>query len=141
MSEAGQTKDGFVGRPLVRYVLFQIPGWILAAALLYWLWPRTGLEPWLGALAVAVWIAKDFVMWPLMKAAYQTDVRTGGEEFVGETAVVQKRLAPIGSVRIRGELWRAREEGEGGAVDAGATVEVIAARGMTLVVRRLPPDC
>lgn len=128
-----------LARPLVRYVLFQIPGWILAAALVYWLWPRTGLEPWLGGLALVAWVVKDFVMWPLVRVGYQTDVRHGAAELVGETAVVQTRLNPVGSVRIRGELWKARTEDDSDAsLEGGTAVEVVGVAGMTLLVRVSP---
>jgi len=125
-----------LSRPFVRYVLFQIPGWVLAALLVYWLWPRTGFEPWLGGLAFVAWVAKDFAMWPLVRVGYQTDARTGADDLVGSTGVVQQPLDPVGSVRIRGELWRATVEDGVGPLPAETDVDIIGATGMTLLVRR-----
>ena len=43
-------------------------------------------------------------------------------------------LDPAGMVMVEGELWRARAEA--GPLEAGASVEVVAADGMELLVRR-----
>jgi len=50
----------------------------------------------------------------------------------GASAVAATPLRPHGSVRVHGELWRARSTED---VDAGATVEVVGADGLTLVVK------
>lgn len=121
--------------PIVRYVLFQVPGWVLAGAVLYGLWPRSGFEPWVGLAVFAGWIAKDFAMWPLLRKSYETDVRTGAADLVGAKGVVQAPIDPIGSVRVRGELWKARAESPGEVLLAETDVEVVGASGMTLTVR------
>lgn len=46
-------------------------------------------------------------------------------------------LSPEGWVRLGGELWRARSEGQ--AVPAGVEVEVVAREGLTVVVRPVGP--
>lgn len=102
---------------------------------MYWLWPRTGLEPWLGGLALVAWVAKDFAMWPLVRIGYQTDVKIGAADLVGSEGVVQQPLDPVGSVRIRGELWRARAEEASGSLPAETDVDIIGVDGMTLLVR------
>ena len=127
--------EGPLRNPLVRYVCFQIPGWLVAAGLLYWLWPRTGLDPWGAVAAFCGWVAKDFALWPLVRVGYRQDARTGAADLIGSTAVVQRPLDPQGTVRIRGELWRARAEAPDAAVPAKTRVEVVGTSGMTLVVR------
>lgn len=121
--------------PIVRYVLFQVPGWVLAGTVLYWLWPRSGLAPWIGLAVFAGWIAKDFAMWPLLRKSYETDVRTGAADLVGAKGVVQASIDPVGSVRVRGELWKARAESPGDVLPAETDVEVVGASGMSLTVR------
>ncbi len=125
--------------PIVRYVLFQVPGWVLAGAVLYGLWPRSGLEPWIGVAVFGGWIAKDFAMWPLLRKSYETDVRTGAADLVGAKGVVRASIDPVGSVRVRGELWKARAEGPGEVLPPETDVEVVGASGMTLTVRRSEP--
>lgn len=125
-------------RPFSRYLLFQIPGWLLAAALLYWFWPRTGFDEWLGVGAFALWVGKDFAMWPLVRVGYDTHAPIGADELIGSMAIVQKELTPVGTVRVRGELWRARAEEEA-TCSSESAVEVVAVAGMTLVVRPSSP--
>jgi len=59
--------------------------------------------------------------------------KTGAEAMIGEEAEVVSPCRPLGEVRVRGELWRARcEEG----ADVGETVRIERLEGLTLVVRR-----
>ncbi|HET9215214.1 MAG TPA: NfeD family protein [Gaiellaceae bacterium] len=60
-------------------------------------------------------------------------VQMGPETLVGATGQVVTACAPLGQVRVGGELWGARCE-EGAA--AGETVRVVALEGLTLVVER-----
>ncbi len=122
--------------PIVRYVAFQVPGWILAGYLLYWLWPGSGFEPWVGLVVFVGWVAKDFAMWPLFRKSYAADARTGAADLVGGKGVVQATIDPVGSIRVRGELWRARAESSGEMLPAWTAVEIVGESGMTLTVRR-----
>lgn len=65
--------------------------------------------------------------------AQKRRVTTGAEGLVGEHGDAVTALAPLGDVRVHGELWRARSET--GAIAAGAPVEVVAMSGLTLTVR------
>jgi len=65
--------------------------------------------------------------------AQRLAVRTGSAGLKGRRATVIERLAPMGMVRIDGELWRAASAE--GAVDAGSDVEVTGNEGLTLLVR------
>jgi membrane-bound serine protease (ClpP class) len=49
-------------------------------------------------------------------------VVTGQSELVGQVGVVRQSLAPVGLVYVRGELWRARSNGE--RVEPGTSVRV-----------------
>jgi len=59
----------------------------------------------------------------------------GAEGMVGAVGVARSRLAPAGTVLVRGEYWSA--EGDE-LVDAGEPVEVTAVEGLRLRVRRAP---
>jgi membrane-bound serine protease (ClpP class) len=60
-------------------------------------------------------------------------VKMGPETLVGAVAQVVTPCAPLGQVRLQGELWRARcEEG----AEPGERVRVRALDGLTLVVER-----
>jgi len=58
----------------------------------------------------------------------------GREGMVGEVGVARGRLAPGGTVLVRGEYWTAESEE---AVDDGERVQVIGVDGLRLRVRRL----
>jgi membrane protein implicated in regulation of membrane protease activity len=117
-----------------RYMLFQIPGYSVFVLLAFWLWSRTGWPWWMLFVAAVCWIVKDVVLYPLVREAYSPKTPTGAERLVGAAGVVQAPLAPEGRIRIGGENWRARSC-DGGRVAAGSGVVVIAADGLTLVVR------
>ncbi len=94
------------------------------------------LPLWAAFGAYAVYVGKDFVLYPFLRRAYEPDSRTGVELLAGERGVAETELDPEGFVRIRGELWRAQLEPGSAAVHSGEPVVVVAGRGMTLVVRK-----
>jgi membrane-bound serine protease (ClpP class) len=59
---------------------------------------------------------------------------TGIESFTGTAGVAISPLAPEGQVRIKGEIWRARTEGDSLVRDD--PIEVVRSEGLTLIVRR-----
>ena len=59
--------------------------------------------------------------------------------FEGRQATVLTPLAPIGQVRVDGEVWRARLE-SGSAAQPGESVVVVSAGGLQLVVRSCKED-
>ena len=124
---------------LIRYTLYQVPGWVLAliaACLLY----RWGVLPgWACALLVAGCVAKDALLYPLMRDAYETDVLPAIERLVGLPGVAVEPLAPYGYVRVRGELWRSEAASGVPPIHPGHPVTVAAVRGTTLLVRPAPP--
>lgn len=117
-----------------RYLLLQIPGWMLTVAILYWLHRWLGLPVWAAALLLAGEVAKDFILYPKLRRAYESDEKTGADRLIGIEAVVRQRLAPEGYVEIRGELWRARPAGEEATLEVGAAVRVVDAGGLLLTV-------
>lgn len=58
---------------------------------------------------------------------------TGMGSMVGETGVVVSPLTPEGMIKVRGEIWRARSQG--GDLPKDQAVEIVAAEGLTLIVR------
>jgi membrane-bound ClpP family serine protease len=118
-------------RPFWRYVLWQAPSWMAVALALAWLVAAFGLSPWIGLAALAAYVAKDFALYPVMRATFRT---AGPVPPVGQVAEAVERLAPAGYVRVNAELWKA--EARGGEVPAGARVRVLDARGLTLIVER-----
>ena len=120
---------------LTRYVLYQIPGWILAMAGALVLYRWVGLPGWAAVTLVVAWALKDAALYPLLKASYEPDSRTVIERLVGLGGVAVEPLAPRGYVRIRGELWLAEPTAADVHIRRGHPVTVDAVRGTTLLVR------
>ena len=62
---------------------------------------------------------------------------TGLPSMVGARGKAASRLAPDGFVRIKGELWEAKSEGE--EIDTGEQVTVVEQDALKLTVRRSSP--
>ena len=89
--------------------------------------------PW-GLLAIFGGLVVETVelAWGL-SLARRWKPKTGAEAMIGEEATVVVACRPLGEVRVRGELWRARCN-EGAAV--GETVRIERIDGLTLQVAR-----
>jgi membrane protein implicated in regulation of membrane protease activity len=89
--------------------------------------------PW-GVIAVfvaAVIEVGEVFFWIRFLRRYP--VTTGAEGLVGERGVVIVRCAPLGRVRLRGEIWNARS---GEPIELGEEIRVEAVDALTLVVGR-----
>lgn len=120
--------------PFGRYVFWQIPGWLIVALLLLSAQQWFALPSWVSYAGVAAWMLKDFALYPFVRAAYESDVKTGVNQLIGVRGVVQNELAPRGKVRIRGELWSAEIEPGARPLTHGEQVRVLGAQGLTLIV-------
>lgn len=118
-------------RELGRYLLWQLPGWGFAALFLLWLTALLALPVWAGAGLFAVVVVKDLVLFPVLRATFRD---AAGSALIGARGRAVEPLAPVGYVRVHGELWRARAAGPGGPIPEGAPVVVRQQRGLTLVV-------
>ena len=122
-------------RTPVKYFLMQLPGWVIAAAVLLGLRHWSGLSLWIIGGLFGVWVLKDLLMYPFLRVAYESGVKTGAEDLVGCRAVARESLSPSGYVHIRGELWRAEADPKGIVIPAGTPVTVVGVDRMTLIVR------
>ncbi len=118
-----------------RYVLLQIPGWIIGAVVLglgqYWL----DLSPLVLSTVFAAWVAKDFVIYPFIKTAYDINVPTGADQLIGDIGTAKTAINPHGYIHVRGELWRARLDAGMQPIGKDERIRVHAAEGLTLTVR------
>lgn len=118
----------------MKYVLLEAPGWIVAGLVLAAAVQWFELAPWVAGLLLALWIGKDFALYPLLRVAYEESSRNGTDGLIGALGTVRKRLAPEGWVRVGSELWRAELVREGDAAEVGSEIRVLEVRGMTLRV-------
>jgi len=118
-----------------RYLLIQIPGWILVAILLGGLYGWNVISLRVALILYAVYFLKDFVLYPFLRRAYETDEPSVMGRLIGAKGVAIENLDPAGYVRVGGELWQSRI-GEGCApIREGSRIRVQAVDGMTLIVR------
>jgi membrane protein implicated in regulation of membrane protease activity len=125
---------GSKSRTIARYTLFQIPDLILlslglAAAVRWW-----GLPVFAAYGLVAFWIAKDVIMYPILRVAYESGGSGGVDGIRGALGVVTQPLVPSGYVRLGSELWKAELVSGSGVVSVGSAIRVIELRGLTLIV-------
>ena len=125
-----------------KYLLFQLPGLGLAIVVLAGLTQIWDLPVAAAILLLALWVAKDLVLYPFLKVAYEpsgTGVN-GPDAVLGNTGIAQEDLDPEGYVKIGSELWRARAARESAVIASGAPVRVVRMRGLTVVVEETHGD-
>ncbi len=125
---------GSRSRTITRYTLFQIPDLILlslglAAAVRWW-----DLSVLAAYGLVALWIAKDVILYPILRVAYESDSSSGVDGIDGALGVVTQPLVPSGYVRLGSELWKAESVCDSGTISVGSAIRVVEMRGLTLIV-------
>ena len=125
---------GSRSRTIARYTLFQIHGLILlslglAAAVRWW-----DLPVLVAYGLVAVWVAKDVIMYPIVRVAYESGGSSGVEGIHGALGVVTQPLVPAGYVKLGSELWKAELLCGSETASVGSAIRVVELRGLTLVV-------
>lgn len=121
-----------------RYTLIQIPGWLICAIVLSATHIWFELPVWTAAGLGAVWVGKDFVLYPFLKHAYEADSKTGGERLIGSVGEIQQTPDPLDYIRVNGELWRTEVVSGGSPLPPGTRVMIQEVRGLTL--RVIPVD-
>ncbi len=119
-----------LGRDLGRYLLWQLPGWLLTAALAGVVARLLAIPWWTGVIVAGLVAAKDLALFPVLRETFRP---AGDPRPVGARGRVVDDLAPTGQVRVRGELWRATTR-DGRTLPGGAPVRVVEAHGLLLVV-------
>jgi membrane protein implicated in regulation of membrane protease activity len=122
-------------RTFAKYVLLEMPGWLIAAGVLLLGVERWELSPRLAGALFALWVGKDFVLYPVLRVAYEDVSPDATVGLVGALGTARERLDPSGYVRVGSELWRAELIGSE-AAESGDAVRVRAVRGLTLEVER-----
>ncbi len=120
-----------------RYLLLQIPSWVVLSLLMTALHRWLGVPSWIGAGVVLVWIVKDLALFPLVRSAYDIHDRpTPAARLVGLEGRAEQDLDPSGLVRVNGELWRATMRPGVPPVRRGEAIRVLHVERMTLTVER-----
>ena len=121
-------------RVILRYALIQLPGIVLVVAALLAIHYFVEIPLWVALAVIAVWIIKDIAMFPFTKDAYSGCISGSASSMLGMKGKVMSTLSPVGSVRVRGEIWQARTDGRQMNIERGQTVQVTGRSGLTLLV-------
>lgn len=123
---------------LIRYILLQIPGWIILAWLLWWGVASQWMEIWFACLIMVLWLVKDALLYPFARPAYEgSSPPIGAKALIGREALTVTDLSPGGMVRVAGELWTA-ESADKGHIVKGRQVCIIDSEGLNLKVSHYP---
>lgn len=88
----------------------------------------------------AVWILKDFALFPLFRRAYEPAEESAADALIGVLGTAIRAVDPSGTVRVGAELWKARAANDEVRIPRGAAVRVRAVDGLTLLVEPDPAD-
>ena len=117
-----------------KYALIQLPGGALIALILLALQDWVGLPAWAAAGLFLLYVAKDVVIYPFVRSAYESTEKKATDQLIGAQGIAKDDLDPEGYVQLRGELWRARAEPSDMLIPQGSRVEVQATEGLILIV-------
>ena len=127
-------KPSWSGKVIVRYLLFQIPSYVLLILILILIRRWVNLHTWYLWGIIALWLVKDVILFPFVWRAYDRDRLRELQSLVGTEGIVEERLAPSGYIRVHGELWRAERRGNGLPVEKGEIVKIEKIEGLKLLV-------
>jgi membrane protein implicated in regulation of membrane protease activity len=128
-------RQAWSARIILRYVLYQLPALVILIIILIFVRRWVDLPAWLAWSIVALWVAKDVVLYPFTWHAYdRSRPRSDLTRMLGAKGIAEDRLAPSGFVRVRGELWQAEIEAGRPPVERGEAVRIRDIQGLKLLV-------
>ncbi len=125
-------KSGWSARIMQRYMLLQVPGVLILVLVLILVRQWIDLSTLFICSLVALWVAKDIILFPFLWRAYDRDQQN---QMIGTRGIAEERLAPSGYVYIHGELWQAEVMKGYPPIDRGETVRVQGINGLKLLVQ------
>jgi membrane protein implicated in regulation of membrane protease activity len=123
-------------RAAVKYALLNLPEVLAGLMVLMFVQKWLELPHWAVWLLGALWILKEALIFPFVWRSYDSGSERNTYQMVGMRGIVEKRLAPSGYIRIRGELWQAETGEKDSPVEVGEKVIVRGRRGLLLLVER-----
>ena len=122
-------------RVLLRYWLLQLPATALLVVVLVLLRDRLSIPDWGLGTIVAIWVAKDALLYPLVWRSYDVAYPATAHSLEGAHGVATERIDSTGYVRVRGELWRAELTEGAPPINKGERVLVETRQNFILLVR------
>jgi membrane-bound ClpP family serine protease len=128
-------------RVIARYIVMQIPGFVLFGLVLILCQRWVVIPSQLFAILLILWILKDIFLFPIVWQAYADQEKPEESQLLNALGTAFDRLDPSGYVRVRGELWRAERTPDSLPIEKGESVQVVGRDNLLLKVKKIePPD-
>ena len=118
---------------LVLVLLLDEAAAVVLVLLVLWFF-RIRIPIWIAIVGALLLGAIAFIIPKVVIPSFHARKVTGSEGMIGLEGEVIEPLAPVGVVRVEGELWKAKSVA--GDVPAGETVEIIKLNKLALEVKR-----
>lgn len=122
--------------PRAKYLLMQIPGWILVVVALWFFRRWVDFPVWAAVGVFLLWVIKDILLYPFLRPVFESGRKSGIDRLIGTHGIAEELLAPSGYVRVGNELWRAEALEAEKPIPQGTRVRIRAVRGLTLLIQR-----
>ena len=122
-------------RVLMKYLLLQIPMLSLVIVVLFLAQRYMGLPAWVAWGGSVLWLAKDMLMFPLVRLAYDNKNPNTAHWMSGIQGRAVEMLDNSGYVLVGGVLWWAEVDGARRPIHKGERVRVQGSRGLVLLVQ------
>jgi len=122
-------------RVLMKYSLLQVPMLLLVTVGLFLAYRYIGLPAWVAWTGSVLWLAKDMLLFPLVRRSYDDRDQSNVHSMSGAQGHAVEALDNSGYVLVRGVLWRAEVAGARRPIHKAERVRVQGARGLVLVVQ------
>jgi membrane protein implicated in regulation of membrane protease activity len=132
LTERGKKKGST--RVLMKYLVLQMPMLLLVIAGLLAAQRYLGLPAWVAWGGSAIWLAKDVLLFPLVRRSYDDRSQSTAHSLTGAKGRAIEMLDNSGYVMIRGVRWKAEVAGTRRSIHKGEPVRVRGCRGLVLHV-------
>ena len=122
---------------IVRYILFQIPEFVLFVAALLLANRWMVIPSWFFWGFIVFLILKDVVIFPFVWHAYDNRDAKRTRQLIGRKGTVVAPLKPTGCVQVNGELWQAEPLEKDTSIGREEVIIVKDVRRLCLIVDRI----
>ncbi len=124
-------KQAWLTRIVIRYILLQLPGFILLVLALIFIQKWAAIPVWIFWCIIIIWAAKDIILFRYTWRAYDWDPKN---PLIGARGIARDHLAPSGYVKVGNELWQAEVPAGSPPIESGMNIRVKGVRGFMLLV-------
>jgi len=129
-------KSKWKTRIIKRYILFQIPAFLIVISILLLLDQWLNLTYVLITAILVLWILKDTIMYRFVWKSYDVDNKAQVNRLIGSKGKIVEDLNPRGYVKVNGELWHAEVNNNDTFLRKDEVVEVVEVNGLKMRVKK-----